>query len=762
MIRRGRVLSGTLLLAALVVVALTAGAQANHSTVQLLSQGTIGGTDPYISYFPIGGSSINGEHAFFETDEKLLPSDTDNSFDVYQRFGGTTTRESLGATGGNDDPVDVFFDATSNDGTHVFFETDEQLEAADNDNQFDIYDRFAGSTTYISDGAGATGDGAYDVFFNAISTDGSKAFFTTGESLVAGDSDNCGGDGCDDVYQRSGGTTTLVSAGGNGAFHATFGGGSSDGSRIFFETDESLVGGDTDDCNPGAPVEGCIDVYERSGGTTTLVSTGSPGNGAYDATFEGTSSDGLKAFFSTGEPLVGSDTDDCDPSATVLGCTDVYERSGGTTTLVSAGTPGNAAFHAAYDANSQDGSLAFFHTRESLVAGDTDTQFDVYQRSGGTTTQISTGSTGGNGAFGAAFEGASADGTRVFISTAEKLENPPDTDSSQDIYQRLGSTTTLVSIGTTGGNGALPAFFDGNSQDGARVFFTTAEKLENPPDTDSSQDIYERFSGLSVISIGPNGGNGAVSAVFDGISGDGTHVFFHTSEKLENPPDTDNSIDVYDAGAAVGYARPKGATPVQLRLVPAFEECSGSSPSGMTHGAPLAVASCSPPQEASGYLTLGAPDHTGTGVAGDGFMQLKELGESPINTTNGDQADVQVDFELSDVRNNTSPYTDYAGEVRGVIGLRITDRFNGPTLTGAATASDLDIPFTVACTPTGGSAGSDCNLSTTLDGLTAGTVRENNRSVWELGQFEVFDGGPDGDAETANNTLFMVQGLFAP
>ena len=47
-----------------------------------------------------------------------------------------------------------------NDGAHVFFETDEQLESGDDDNQFDIYDRFGGTTTYICDGAGATGDGA--------------------------------------------------------------------------------------------------------------------------------------------------------------------------------------------------------------------------------------------------------------------------------------------------------------------------------------------------------------------------------------------------------------------------------------------------------------------------------------------------------------------------------------------------------------------------------------------------------------------------
>jgi hypothetical protein len=35
--------------------------------------------------------------------------------------------------------------------------------------------------------------------------------------------------------------------------------------------------------------------------------------------------------------------------------------------------------------------------------------------------------------------------------------------------------------------------------------------------------------------------------------------------------------------------------------------------------------------------------------------------------------------------------------------------------------------------------------------------------VWGLGQVKVYDGGADGDADTTgDNTLFEVQGLFAP
>ena len=44
------------------------------------------------------------------------------------------------------------------------------------------------------------------------------------------------------------------------------------------------------------------------------------------------------------------------------------------------------------------------------MSADTDTAIDVYERSGGQTTLVSTGPTGGNGTFHAFFAGASADG----------------------------------------------------------------------------------------------------------------------------------------------------------------------------------------------------------------------------------------------------------------------------------------------------------------------------------------------------------------
>ena len=66
-----------------------------------------------------------------------------------------------------------------------------------------------------------------------------------------------------------------------------------------------------------------------------------------------------------------------------------------------------------------------------------------------------------------------------------------DTDSNFDLYERRGGTTSLLSIGSTGGNGAFDIFFADVSADGTRVFFETDEKL-TPADTDDIREPRPR------------------------------------------------------------------------------------------------------------------------------------------------------------------------------------------------------------------------------------------------------------------------------
>ena len=117
-----------------------------------------------------------------------------------------------------------------------------------------------------------------------------------------------------------------------------------------------------------------------------------------DALFEALSADGTRVFFQTAEQLVGSDTDST---------LDVYERAGGATTLLSTGPAGGTAPSTRSFQDVSDGRLrVVFGTAEALVAADTDGRIDLYERAGGSTTLCRPGP-GGNGSFDAFFSAAS-------------------------------------------------------------------------------------------------------------------------------------------------------------------------------------------------------------------------------------------------------------------------------------------------------------------------------------------------------------------
>ncbi len=745
-------------LAALVsLAAFAAGAGANHSAKDHISIGPSGGNGVAEAFFD--ATSADGSRSFLDTDEQLVSGDTDAAFDLYERRGGTTTRLSTGSTGGNG-AFDIFFAAVSADGTRAFFETDEQLTAADTDAAFDVYEHAGGATTLISTGSPG-GNGANDVTFHAISRDGTRVFFETDEKLLAADTDLE-----PDIYERAGGTTTLIStgpAGGNGPFFVAFGGVSADGTRVLFETDEKLVAGDTDVL---------YDVYQRAGGTTTHISTGpAGGNGNFDSGYRDISADGSQVFFQTQEPLVTADTD---------AQSDVYGRSGGTTTLLSTGpSGGNGALPAAFEGDSADGSRVFFSTSEALTAGDTDTRRDIYRRSGATTELVSAGPAGGNGAFDADFMGSSLDGSNAYVRTEESLV-ATDTDTGcaagqgpqcRDVYEYAGGITSLMSTGPAGGNGAFDASFAVVSLDGKRVFFDTREPM-TAGDTDTSVDVYERFGGTTtLLSTGPTGGNGAFPAFLfpNGLSDDGTRAFFDTREALM-ASDTDTSFDIYVADVA-GYPRPKGASPMRLSLVPAYAQCT--TPNRM-HGPPLAHGSCNPPSAASSQATMGSPDALGGAANFLGFVRYAVVAGTPGPP---EDSDVVITSSLSDVRcrptgascgsANAAGPADYTGEVRATVELRMTDRWNAVAPGGgidAATGESVSLAKSFPCAPTAStSTGSSCTLTTAANAIVPLLVRDTKRAIWQMGQVQVYDGGPDGDADnTAGDTLFAAQGVFVP
>jgi hypothetical protein len=201
-----------------------------------------------------------------------------------------------------------------------------------------------------------------------------------------------------------------------------------------------------------------------------------------------------------------------------------------------------------------------------------------------------------------------------------------------------------------------------------------------------------------------------------------------------------------------GYARPRGASPSEIFLVPAYAQCTGSA--NRVHGSPLAFPSCAPPSQTSSQLTVGTPDAN--------RQPAKAFAKIVYAARPGDLA---LTATISDVRNK-SGLSDYTGELSLVSDVRITDKDNTPNPGGPGPGTVQDTPFavTISCSPTPDTTvGSSCNISTTVNALYPGTITAGQRSIWQLGQVAAYDGGSDGDAgTTADNTLFMDEGLFVP
>jgi hypothetical protein len=178
------------------------------------------------------------------------------------------------------------------------------------------------------------------------------------------------------------------------------------------------------------------------------------------------------------------------------------------------------------------------------------------------------------------------------------------------------------------------------------------------------------------------------------------------------------------------------------------------------HGPPLAHPACGPPERSSQNVTVGTQDANGRPAA---FIGVVRYAVRPgITTTPEDEADVALEAQVTDVHDATSLLA-YLGELQVRTTLRATDRGSGPAQDEPATTQEFTLPVTLPCTPgVGLGAGAVCSVSTTLDAVMPGVVKERARSIWQVGQIEVLDGGPDGDVDTPGNAVFARQGIFIP
>ena len=483
--------------------------------VSLITPSGTGAFDAFIN-----DAGADGSRTIFSTPEPNgALGDTDASLDVFERAANGSLRlisfPGSGAFLGS-------YQGMSDDGSRIWFSTAEpNLDFSDNDASFDVYERSAGGALRLIT---VPGNFTADGLFRGNAADGSRVFFSTTESALGIDNDL----GMADIYERSaGGVLRLISFPGAGAAGGFWGGASRDGTRVWFATTENAGGlGDADGHN---------DVYERAADGTLRRISFSGGVGPFVTDFSGATADGSRVWFTTDKPNPALGDNDLNP--------DVYERSSaGGLRLISTneGTSGGAFFRGA----SPDGSRVWFATAGQVVeVGDTDTGADVFERdSDGSVHLMST--IGAN--IDAVFVGAAGDGSRVWYRTTEDNSALGDTDGAQDVYERsIDGTLRLVTPGTS----ADAATFRGASADGTRVWFSTAEKHPELGDTDTFVDVYERSSDgvLHLISAG----NGAFDATFALATRDGSRVWYQTNEPNTALLDTDANLDVYEVRWAV-------------------------------------------------------------------------------------------------------------------------------------------------------------------------------------------------------------------
>jgi hypothetical protein len=373
------------------------------------------------------GAAKTGSDVFFTTTEGLVEGDQDGSSDVYVREADAAAPVLVSAGGA----APATFLGTGPAGAKVVFETSDQLSAADQDSEADIYERdLSGETTQLVSLGGTcppplTAEECAPVYH--ATTQGGFVVFETKAQLTGEDHDKK-----QDVYRWSPtGTVALVSTGsegeeGEGEHDAVYAGTATEGTTVYFETAEKLSASDGDSAS---------DVYAWIGGSTSLVSTG---NADLPATFNWASADGSAVLFSTEESLQGSDH-----GAKV----DVYERKGAGVELASAGS---SEFDSTFAGSSGDGSHVFFVTPQPLDPADQDANPDIYEwTKGSAPAWISTGPEGGNGAFTPHLSAVSLDGSHAIFTTREKLTEDDGNGSENDVYDHHGGNTILVSVGNS-------------------------------------------------------------------------------------------------------------------------------------------------------------------------------------------------------------------------------------------------------------------------------------------------------------------------
>jgi Tol biopolymer transport system component len=385
--------------------------------------------------------SKSGRWVAFESEAKLVPTDTNGVRDIYRRDRqtGKTTLVSVAADGGPSAGPSVNPSMTP-DGRYIAFEVfaDDVAPGDDNHNDDIVVRDMTNGTTEL---ASLTSDESQTVGANqwstqpAISEDGRYvAFLSVATDLAPGDFADTA-----DVFvrDRQAGTTNIASLTSTGGFSQggeNFGPPtiSADGRFVaFWSRATNLVPNDTNDT---------VDIFlrDRQLNTTVRASVG-PGGVQAD------SGSGYPALSGNGRYLAfaSNATNLTTPSGSTFGNVIVRDLTTGTNELASVGTDGLAGTGATFPSLSRSGRfVAFSASAPSLVSGDMNNQTDVFVRDlvNDATRRVSV-STAGAEADGPSglrsVPAISSNGTHVaFDSRATNLV-PNDNNGVLDVFARL-------------------------------------------------------------------------------------------------------------------------------------------------------------------------------------------------------------------------------------------------------------------------------------------------------------------------------------
>ena len=299
---------------------------------------------------------------------------------------------------------------------------------------------------------------------------------------------------------------------------------------------------------------------------------------------------------------------------------------------------------------------------------------------------------------------------------------------------------------------------DGNpdwSPSGAKIAFDHFGALRTMNSDGSGQTAIPGATGIEPA-WSPNGSQLA----FIGFAGGNNEVFRINADGSASMNLTNNAASDIDPDwlpEFAGYARPKGASPFRVSMVLAYKGCGTPN---RWHGQPLVYQSCSPPQQASNYATVGTADANGKPALNEGSIKFETIVGNP--STPADEADVKVETFMDDLFTKDT-LADYTGVVHTHLQVRFTDRLlsGAPPNTGT---TDLEFHFDTPCSPVADpNEGSTCALTTTWDSIYPGLIREGGRAIWSIKRIEFQDGGADGVGTTTNdNTLLATPGVFVP